>query len=617
MSASPFGYGATPIPNADPDDMRRLLIQRGFDPSQMPAFQRVQGGPAIAEDEASVQRLEQQQAVAPPARAGIADLFDAAPMGAPQQFAGSAGARLPSDAVEVPLPPARPATFGFGGDAPDPTAPRPMTPPPMVPPQADVPVRGAQPIAAPPQAGIGMPAPGPRPAGAPDGPAPSPAAPAPAPAAAEPPSFFDNLMGGIRENSGLLTDLGMGLMSTPGWGQAIAVGLKANRDNEQKRAVSDLAKAEHALKLRKLAREEGSDNVTAKTISERLRIPYEQARGLASNKEFVNAFLNRNFNAPEGWERKEDGSLAPTPGGPQDPAVIGKRAEVQAAGTAAGNPPRSKWSQIRTPDGGTILYDESDPTKNQLSFPGQPTRPATAEELQAYGISPGQAVKMTKDGPVAIGGSNTPQVKTFELRDGSKVERQWDPTTNTWAEPSYGANPPTAQAPTNPFATGKFNEGQGKAAGFADRMLGSEQILRGLETVNQGAITGTIGGLLPNPLKSEDRQKLEQSQRDFINAQLRRESGAAISPSEFSNAEKQYFPQPGDTDAVIAQKRTNRQRAIEAMGREGGPAYAPSKKFDETGAIVPSMTPADRFKQLRGAGLSKADAYARMHTEGY
>ncbi len=68
---------------------------------------------------------------------------------------------------------------------------------------------------------------------------------------------------------------------------------------------------------------------------------------------------------------------------------------------------------------------------------------------------------------------------------------------------------------------------------------------------------------------------------------------------------------------MIAQKRVNRQRAIEAMGREGGPSYSPSKKFNEAGAIVPSMAPADRFKQLRGSGLSKDDAYARMQTEGY
>ncbi len=50
----------------------------------------------------------------------------------------------------------------------------------------------------------------------------------------------------------------------------------------------------------------------------------------------------------------------------------------------------------------------------------------------------------------------------------------------------------------------------------------------------------------------EDRKLLEQAERNFVNAVLRRESGAAISPEEFVSAEKQYFAQRGDGDAVLA-----------------------------------------------------------------
>jgi hypothetical protein len=51
-------------------------------------------------------------------------------------------------------------------------------------------------------------------------------------------------------------------------------------------------------------------------------------------------------------------------------------------------------------------------------------------------------------------------------------------------------------------------------------------------------------------LRSRGAQKYDQAKADFINAQLRRESGAAIAQSEFSNADKQYFPVPGDTPDV-------------------------------------------------------------------
>ena len=161
-------------------------------------------------------------------------------------------------------------------------------------------------------------------------------------------------------------------------------------------------------------------------------------------------------------------------------------------------------------------------------------------------------------------------------------------------------NPQPPSQPNNPFsAGGKFNEGQGKAAGFTDRMLQSEGILSGLNgeggVQSQGtSAVQTALSAIPgagNYLTSADRQKYEQAKRDFINAQLRRESGAAISPTEFDSANKQYFPTPGDREAVISQKAANRRSAVEAMGREGGPSYKPKYTFDEGGRVVPYGQP--------------------------
>lgn len=70
-------------------------------------------------------------------------------------------------------------------------------------------------------------------------------------------------------------------------------------------------------------------------------------------------------------------------------------------------------------------------------------------------------------------------------------------------------------------------------------------------------------------------QQFDQARRDFVNAILRRESGAVIADSEFENANKQYFPQPGDSAEVIAQKRRNRETAIEGVriGAGEGASY--------------------------------------------
>lgn len=77
-----------------------------------------------------------------------------------------------------------------------------------------------------------------------------------------------------------------------------------------------------------------------------------------------------------------------------------------------------------------------------------------------------------------------------------------------------------------------------------------------------------VGGVLSNATnvtQSDSQQGVEQARRDFINAVLRRESGAVISDSEFANAERQYFPQIGDSEATKRQKRRSRELAIQGI----------------------------------------------------
>lgn len=122
-----------------------------------------------------------------------------------------------------------------------------------------------------------------------------------------------------------------------------------------------------------------------------------------------------------------------------------------------------------------------------------------------------------------------------------------------------------------------FNQNQGTAAGFADRMASANSILSdpallpAMTDPTKPALAGVpVAG---NYMVGPEFQMAEQAQRDFVNAILRRESGAVISPSEFDNAKKQYFPQPGDSPEVIAQKAQNRQIAIEGVMRAAGPNY--------------------------------------------
>ncbi len=150
-------------------------------------------------------------------------------------------------------------------------------------------------------------------------------------------------------------------------------------------------------------------------------------------------------------------------------------------------------------------------------------------------------------------------------------------------------------------------EFQGKAAQFGTRAAESDKILNqigtnyspaGLALTNKLGDTWVAGGALRaagNKLSSDNTQKADQAQRDFVNAVLRLESGAAISQSEFDNARQQYFPQPGDSPAKVAQKARNRAIEVEGLKHSAGPgAYetkvpaasvAPQKDASSTSAL--------------------------------
>lgn len=115
-----------------------------------------------------------------------------------------------------------------------------------------------------------------------------------------------------------------------------------------------------------------------------------------------------------------------------------------------------------------------------------------------------------------------------------------------------------------------LTDAQAKAALFGSRMKSANDVLASLEQDGKlfstpGARTGFGVGAVVNTLNSSQGQQLDQAKRDFINAVLRRESGAVIADSEFNNAEQQYFPQIGDSPEVIKQKRNNRELAIRGI----------------------------------------------------
>lgn len=116
---------------------------------------------------------------------------------------------------------------------------------------------------------------------------------------------------------------------------------------------------------------------------------------------------------------------------------------------------------------------------------------------------------------------------------------------------------------------------------YADRIKQSNDIFNTLEKYTSKLNPVSYFAQLKSPgflnfLKSKDFQSLDQAQRNFVNAVLRRESGAVISPSEFENARLQYFPQPGDKPSTLKQKKANRDLVQKRFIQSSGNAYTGS-----------------------------------------
>jgi hypothetical protein len=170
--------------------------------------------------------------------------------------------------------------------------------------------------------------------------------------------------------------------------------------------------------------------------------------------------------------------------------------------------------------------------------------------------------------------------------DKGQPKEHYDAERGIMVNERTGASRPVTAADGAPIGAKEkpLTEAQGKAAGLASRAQAAHDVLRELEDkgvtrpslIKQGAesvpvIGGALGTLANATVASSAQQRVEQAQRDFVNAALRVESGASINESEFQNARKQYFPQPGDSKPTIEQKRRNRETEIESLKTQAGP----------------------------------------------
>ncbi len=186
--------------------------------------------------------------------------------------------------------------------------------------------------------------------------------------------------------------------------------------------------------------------------------------------------------------------------------------------------------------------------------------------------------------PLATGGNMT----VTQVRP----ERGPAPPANyRWAE--NGVLEPIPGGPADP-RTQSLTEAEAKANLFGTQMKMSQGIIGNVQTPSGVAIAAwrNAPSLVVNPLLGENDQQYFNAVRLFAAGILRKETGAAFTPGEMLDVHERFFPQPGDSAAVIQQKDRARQAAISSIeaevrgGMRGGNAASGNT---QPGSAAPSQ----------------------------
>jgi hypothetical protein len=132
-------------------------------------------------------------------------------------------------------------------------------------------------------------------------------------------------------------------------------------------------------------------------------------------------------------------------------------------------------------------------------------------------------------------------------------------------------------------------EGERSSASYAERMGFAEDLIEAHEQQHGVFKPNFWNKLAPNWVQTEEAQNYRNAADQWVRAKLRKVSGAAISDTEWESEFRTFFPQPGDSPSVIAQKRAARLKAEESMRTQAGRAAGSIPEREAPGAGSPSL----------------------------
>lgn len=329
----------------------------------------------------------------------------------------------------------------------------------------------------------------------------------------------------------------------------------------------------------------------------------------AANFRIVMDQLRRNQSGPEGVNYRANAPVfgmpgqrleaAPGQGDTNDPGVVGRDAVAAQPGTG---PTQAQRTAMMLQ--GMV---SNNPAVNRMAtFLGTQDAEGRARQEKLDAAAQLQKERLdaqAADRAIAAAG-RTPAHVTVEGADGKPAMFVLKP------DGTLGTRIGTVPGKEEKAAT----EDQSKAALYSRRMTEAEAVISKLEHIGTSVLEAGRAKvpLIGNFTSSAEHQMLDQAKRNFINAVLRRESGASISPAEFENADRQYFPKLGNDPPVLAQKEQNRRTAIEELRASAGPSAsrvpalgpvrdrAPPKAVDSLAVTAPTVGMVDAGYRYKG-----------------
>lgn len=288
----------------------------------------------------------------------------------------------------------------------------------------------------------------------------------------------------------------------------------------------------------------------------------------------------------------------------------GIQTSQEARAAADANKPK-----VMADSSGGIVAVSPDGASIKTLAPGQKvlTESGKVEERKAILRSQGKDPDAPENQPFVLNGkmpdSKAPTVQKIKQADGSEISVQWDDAKNAWV-PMVAPEGGNAVRPTGKAMT----EAQGKDVVFFDRGAAAHDTLNKHGDALKSGVQRGLGDVprVGNYMTSEDYKLGKNAEELFLSAFLRKESGAAIGPSEFNMYGRMFIPQPGDPDSVVKQKAENRRIGLASI-KEGLPPAVAMTRVTE--ANPEKVTTQEQYNNL-APGAAYIDPFGKKRVKG-